>query len=170
MALISEIFSKTNLLAFNASIEAVRAGEHGQGFRIVADDARLLAEQVSESTKEIEQLVFGIQLETAEVLAMMEKGTSQVVTSTRLVAQTRETLSGLVNISQKIDEFVQSISESTHSQSQMSQDVSQTMHRIAESAVSTSQESQQVSQSLKDLLSVAQQLQVSVEKFRVGNG
>jgi twitching motility protein PilJ len=169
VALISEISSKTNLLAFNASIEAVRAGEHGQGFRIVADEVRRLAEQVSESTKEIEQLVSGIQLETAEVLAMMEKGTSQVVTSTRLVAQTRETLSGLVNISQKIDEFVQAISESTHSQSQMSQEVSQTMHTIAESAVSTSQESQQVSQSLKDLLSIAQQLQISVEKFRVGN-
>jgi twitching motility protein PilJ len=170
VALISEISSKTNLLAFNASIEAVRAGEHGQGFRIVADEVRRLAEQVSESTKEIEQLVSGIQLETAEVLSMMEKGTSQVVTSTRLVAQTRETLSGLVNISQKIDEFVQAISQSTHSQSQMSQEVSQTMHTIAESAVSTSQESQQVSQSLKDLLSVAQELQVSVAKFRVGNG
>jgi methyl-accepting chemotaxis protein len=105
VALISEISAKTNLLAFNASIEAVRAGEHGQGFRIVADEVRRLAERVSDSTKEIEQLVSGIQLETAEVLSMMEKGTTQVVTSTRLVADTRKTLLALVNTSQQIDQL-----------------------------------------------------------------
>lgn len=167
VALISEISAKTNLLAFNASIEAVRAGEHGQGFRIVADEVRRLAERVSESTKDIEQLVSGIQLETAEVLTMMEKGTTQVVTSTKLVDQTRETLLSLVSISQKIDQFVQSISDSTHMHNEMSQQVSQTMKSIAQTAEGTSLESQQVSHSLKNLLTVAEALQTSIAKFRV---
>ncbi|MFZ4664868.1 MAG: methyl-accepting chemotaxis protein [Prochlorotrichaceae cyanobacterium] len=167
VALISEISAKTNLLAFNASIEAVRAGEHGQGFRIVADEVRRLAERVSESTKDIEQLVSGIQLETAEVLTMMEKGTTQVVTSSKLVDQTRETLLSLVSISQKIDQFVQSISDSTHRQNEMSQQVSHTMQSIAQTAEGTSQESQQVCHSLKNLLAVAEALQASIAKFRV---
>ena len=168
VALISEISAKTNLLAFNASIEAVRAGEHGQGFRIVADEVRRLAERVSESTKDIEQLVSGIQLETAEVLTMMEKGTSQVVTSTKLVAETKQTLTGLMNISQSIDHLVDSISTSTASQSHMSQQLSQTMQDVAQVAATTSSESQQVSQRLKELLQVADQLQTSVSRFRVG--
>jgi twitching motility protein PilJ len=167
VGLISEISAKTNLLAFNASIEAVRAGEHGQGFRIVADEVRRLAEQVTESTKDIEQLVTGIQLETGEVLAMMEKGTEQVVTGTRLVADTRETLSGLVEISQKIDQLVQTISVSTASQTIASQQVSQTIKEVAQVAEDTSTESQAVSAKLNQLVSVAEELQSSVAKFRV---
>jgi twitching motility protein PilJ len=167
VGLISEISAKTNLLAFNASIEAVRAGEHGQGFRIVADEVRRLAEQVTESTKDIEQLVTGIQLETGEVLAMMEKGTEQVVTGTRLVADTRETLSGLVEISQKIDQLVQTISVSTASQTIASQQVSQTIKEVAQVAEDTSMESQAVSAKLKQLVNVAEELQNSVAKFRV---
>lgn len=167
VALISEISSKTNLLAFNASIEAVRAGENGQGFRIVADEVRRLAERVSESTKEIEQLVSSIQVETAEVLSMMEKGTTQVVTSTRMMTDTRQTLLALVDTNQEIDQLVQKISESTASQSVASQQVSQTMKEVAEVALSTSTGSQQVSQSLKQLLEVSAELQESVSQFKV---
>ncbi len=167
VSLISDISARTNLLAFNASIEAVRAGEHGQGFRTVADEVRRLAERVTESTKEIEQLVTSIQVETAEVLETMEKGTAQVVTGTRLVADTRQTLAGLMNISQQIDQLVQSISASTASQTQASQQVSQTIKDVALVAQNTSAESQVVSGSLKHLVQLAEQLQGSVAKFRV---
>ena len=167
VALISEVSAKTNLLAFNASIEAVRAGEHGQGFRIVADEVRRLAERVNESTKEIEQLVTGIQSETAEVLEMMERGTTQVVTGSRLITETRETLSGLVQISQKIDHLVQSISNSTTSQTQASQQVSQVIQEVAQVAQNTSVESKTVSGTLKRLVQVSEELQKSVSKFSV---
>ncbi|HEY9625571.1 MAG TPA: methyl-accepting chemotaxis protein [Crinalium sp.] len=168
VALISEVSAKTNLLAFNASIEAVRAGEHGQGFRIVADEVRRLAERVNESTKEIEQLVTGIQTETAEVLEMMERGTTQVVTGSRLITETRETLSELVQVSQKIDHLVQSISDSTTSQTQASQQVSQVIQEVAQVAHNTSIESKTVSETLKRLVDVSDELQKSVAKFSVG--
>jgi twitching motility protein PilJ len=167
VALISEVSAKTNLLAFNASIEAVRAGEHGQGFRIVADEVRRLAERVTESTKEIEQLVTGIQLETAEVLTMMEKGTSQVVTGSQLVANTRQTLDSLVGVSQKIDQLVQSISENTSSQTKASQEVSNTIKEVAEVAEKSSSQSQVVSETLKQLVAVAEDLQNSISQFRI---
>ncbi len=169
VGLISEISAKTNLLAFNASIEAVRAGEHGQGFRIVADEVRRLAEQVTNATKEIEQLVTGIQLETAEVLTMMEKGTEQVVTGSQLVSHTRTTLSSLVKTNQTIDELLQSISVSTASQTQTSQSVSLTMQSVAAVAENSASESNAVSDTLKRLVTVAEQLRVSIARFRASH-
>lgn len=168
VALISEISSKTNLLAFNASIEAVRAGENGEGFKIVADEVRRLAEQVTGATKEIEQLVSGIQSETADVLTMMERGTAQVVKSTQLVGDTRATLNELVSISQQIDTLVASISDNTTSQISQADDVSQTMGSIAVLADTTTSESERTSNILKQLVTVAEDLRASVSSFKVG--
>jgi twitching motility protein PilJ len=168
VALISEISAKTNLLAFNASIEAVRAGENGEGFKIVADEVRRLAEQVTGATKEIEQLVTGIQSETADVLTMMERGTAQVVKSTQLVGETRQTLTNLVTISQQIDGLVASISDNTTSQISQADEVSQTMDSIAQLAANTTSESERTSGILKQLVAVAEDLRSSVASFKVG--
>ena len=165
--IISGISEKTNLLAFNASIEASRAGENGQGFRVVADEVRRLAERVTESAREIEQVVGTIQQETAEVLQTMEASTEQVVTGTQLVAQTKQTLQGLAGISREIHAAVQFISANTVSQAQASQLVNQTMQSVAAIAVTTSSESKAVASSLEQLVEVAEVLQNSVSRFQV---
>lgn len=166
VALISEVSAKTNLLAFNASVEAVRAGEHGQGFRVVADEVRRLAEQVTYATQEIEQLVSGIQLETSEVLTMMEKGTEQVVTGSQLVNETRTTLSSLVATNQQIDGLLQTISSRTASQTEVSQAMRTTMQSVAAIAEQSSAESNEVAHTLQLLVGVSQALQHSVAQFR----
>lgn len=167
VSIISGISEKTNILAFNASIEAARAGKNGQGFRVVADEVRRLAERVTNSTKEIEQLVSTIQQETAEVLQTMDQSTKQVATGTKLVAKTKQTLENLALISQKIDQLLQSISVSTVSQTQASKMVNQTMEEVAAIAKNTSSESEAVSGALKALVAVAEELQGYMAKFRV---
>jgi twitching motility protein PilJ len=167
VGIISNISEKTNLLAFNASIEASRAGENGQGFRVVADEVRRLAERVTESAKDIEQLVSTIQSETTEVMHTMEESTTQVVRGTKLVRQTQGTLQQLAEISQKIDRLVQSISTSTISQAEYSKQVTGTMQEVVAIAENTSAESEAVSNSLQELVGVATELQQSVSRFQV---
>ena len=165
--LINGIAARTNTLAINASLEASRAGSQGRGFSIIASEVRTLARQSAEATEEIRQLVLSIQAETREVVAAMESGTEQVVTGTKLIDVTRQTLNKITAVSSEISQRVTTISQATISQSQTSEVVTRTMQDVASIANQTSAEANQVSESFEQLRHVAQLLQESVGQFKV---
>ncbi len=169
VALISQIASRTNLLALNASIEAARAGEAGRGFAIVADEVRQLADRAAKASKEIEQIVLQIQGETSGVMTAMEEGTQQVIEGTRLAEQAKRSLEDIIQVSNRIDVLVRSITADTVEQTETSRAVAQVMQSVELTAQETSQESQRVSGSLQNLVGVARDLLTSVERFKVEN-
>jgi twitching motility protein PilJ len=167
VALISQIASRTNLLALNASIEAARAGESGRGFAIVADEVRQLADRAAKASKEIEQIVRQIQTETSGVMTAMEEGTQQVIEGTRLAEQAKRSLEDIIQVSNRIDVLVRSITADTVEQTETSRAVAQVMQSVELTAQETSQEAQRVSASLQNLVGVARDLLISVDRFKV---
>ncbi|NET52029.1 MAG: GAF domain-containing protein, partial [Merismopedia sp. SIO2A8] len=165
--LISNFAAQTNLLAFNASLEAARAGEEGRGFAIVADQVRTLAQQSAVATNEIEQLVTEIQAETKEVVAAMAAGGEQVLTGTQLVNESRYSLNKITSTSSEINQLVEAIAKVTVVQSQASDAVTKTMNEVALLASKTSKETTLVSSSFEQLQTVAQAMQYNVGQFKV---
>ncbi|MBW4476962.1 MAG: HAMP domain-containing protein [Tolypothrix brevis GSE-NOS-MK-07-07A] len=167
VALISQIASRTNLLALNASIEAARAGEAGRGFAIVADEVRQLADRSAKSLKEIEEIVRQIQSETSSVMTAMEEGTQQVIQGTKLAEEAKRSLDNIIQVASRIDTLVRSITTDTVEQTETSRAVAHVMQSVELTAQETSQEAQRVSGALQHLVGVSRDLISSVERFRV---
>ncbi|MDJ0690362.1 MAG: methyl-accepting chemotaxis protein [Xenococcaceae cyanobacterium MO_188.B32] len=167
VSFIAEIALRTNVLAINASVEAGRAGEYGQGFTIVAEQVGALAEQSAAATKEIANIVAVIQAETQEVNQAMESGTSQVVETTRLVESTKQSLGQVLEKSQEINQLMGSISQTTVSQANTSQNVTDLMQKIAYLSETASISSREVAQSMVETAKVAAKLESTVAQFKV---
>ncbi|PSO48474.1 MAG: chemotaxis protein [Cyanobacteria bacterium SW_9_44_58] len=169
VSVISQIATRTNNLALNASIEAARAGEAGRGFAVIADEVRQLADRSTKSLREIEKIVLQIQSETNSVMIAMEEGTQQVIEGTERAEQAKNALEEIIQVSNRIDSLVQSITADTVEQSETAQSVAQVMQSVEKTAQGTSQESQQVSTALQNLVSLSGDLLASVERFRVNS-
>ena len=165
--IITQIAERTNQLALNASIQAAKAGEAGRGFAVVADEVRQLADRSGKSLKEIEQIVLQIQSETGSVMTAMEEGLQEVIDVTSRADQAKTALEDIIQVSNRIDTLVRSITADTVEQRENSRAVAQVMQSVELTAQATSQESQRVAGSLQSLVSIARDLLSSVERFRI---
>jgi methyl-accepting chemotaxis protein PixJ len=167
VSLINDIAVQTNFLSINASLEAARAGESGKGFALVAEEVGRLAARSTAAIKEVEHLIGNIQVETSEVMSAIELGTSQVKEGTQLVEDVQKSLQQISNVSHQIDQLVSSISDATGSQAATSECIANLMKDISQVSGRTASSSTKVSKSLQTSVKLAEQLQKSVDRFKV---
>ncbi|WP_442599269.1 methyl-accepting chemotaxis protein [Neobacillus sp. D3-1R] len=178
---IHEIAGQTNLLALNAAIEAARAGEHGRGFAVVADEVRKLAEQVSFSVSDITKIVQGIQLESNNVVSSLQLGYNEVEEGTSQIEVTGQTFKEIYSAVTLMTDKVKEISDNLEQVAQSSREMNASIENIAsiseESAAGVEQTSasvtqtnhsmEEISDNAQSLSELSDQLNDMISRFRL---
>jgi methyl-accepting chemotaxis protein len=156
---IDDVAEQTNLLALNAAILAAQSGEHGKGFAVVADEIKDLAERTGASTKEISELVRGVQDQSKAAISAMDRGVRNVEEGVRLGQETETALKKIQESSQKSTQMVKAIARATIEQARGSKQVTMAINRIAETV-------QQIATATAEQARGSEQIMKSAEKMK----
>jgi methyl-accepting chemotaxis protein len=168
---IDDIAEQTNLLALNAAIEAARAGEHGKGFAVVADEVRKLAERSGRETKQIAELIQQVQSGTRSAVEAMDQAGQIVTRGTEQAASAGGALREILTAVEATATQVDGIARAAQQMTEGARTVAETMHSIGavveENTASTEEiaaQAQQVADAVRGIASVAEEQSAASEQ------
>ncbi|WP_078411745.1 methyl-accepting chemotaxis protein [Priestia abyssalis] len=178
---ITQISDQTNLLALNAAIEAARAGEHGRGFAVVADEVRKLAEESKQSANQIADLIRTVQADTDRAVAVMAQGEEKAESGLRIVDTAGQSFQSILQSIQQVSGEIQEIAATSQEMSASTEEITASVEEVAsiasEAAASTNQVAasahtqlesiEQITQSIHELSKLAMDLQDTVNRFKM---
>jgi methyl-accepting chemotaxis protein len=167
IGIINEIADQTNLLALNAAIEAARAGEHGRGFAVVADEVRKLAERTTGATSEVSGIIKEIQHKVGGAVSSIQNVSSKVDRGVELSTKAGSELRNIVAGVDDLQAMVQQIASAIEEMSATSEQISQDIESISNVSTDTSQSSGEVSRASHELSKLGVDLQRIAQQFQV---